>query len=191
MSQAFLVCMVCGPGGVGCLSTLQEAQMPQDTGQALAGPQHSCPQSARRGGKNTWAPLPREPGFRGSCLLASSRVLIGQGAQTLTPPATERARSGRSLVAIRFRRQTRLSAGGVRMRGGWTTDSGHLLSRKAEEGCIYHMAPGQTVRRRPGIPPRSGEGILTSWADRVGKQGQRGNGLMLPSLFCILTPLHN
>lgn len=97
-NQAFPVYMVCGHGGVGCPSTLQEAQMTQDEGQALAGPRRRfCPQPARRGGKNTWAPLPREPGFRGSCLLAASRVLIGQGAQTLTPPVTERARSGGAL----------------------------------------------------------------------------------------------
>lgn len=87
-SQAFPVWMVCGHGGVGCPATLQGAQMPQDEGQALAGSRRFCPQPARRGGKNTWAPLPRELGFRGSCLLAASRVLIGQGAQTLTPPVT-------------------------------------------------------------------------------------------------------
>jgi hypothetical protein len=108
--------------GMGRPSILQEARMPSDEGQALAGPQHSCHQSARRGGRNTWAPLPREPGCRGSCLLASSRVLIGQGAQTPTTPATERARSGRSLKYTRFRWWARLSAEVVRCGadGPWT-----------------------------------------------------------------------
>lgn len=155
----------------GCPSTLQEAQMPQDEGQALADPQHSCPQPASIGGRNTWAPLPREPGFRGSCLLASSWVLIGQGAQTLTPLATERARSGLRLIAIRFRRQARLSAAGVGVWGRWTMDSGAFFSRKAEEGCTDHMAPGQTMRKRPGIPPGRGEGILAGWVDGIVKVG--------------------
>lgn len=41
-------------------------------------------------------------------------------------------------------------------------DNGYFLSGKAEEGCTDHMTPGQMRRRRPGIPPGSGEGILSS-----------------------------